>query len=57
MDVRDDAVDVQMQEHTKEVDKDTMTNPVEQNKKRVLRNEDEVAFLQNDSTAQPNKFG
>ena len=57
MSMRDDAVDVQLQDHTKEVDNDTKTNPVEQNKKRVLRNEDDVNFLQNDSTAEPSKFG
>ena len=56
MEVRDDAVDVQLQDHTKEVDEDTHTNPVEQNKKRVQK-EDDVTFLQNDSSAQPNKFG
>ena len=57
MNSRDDAVDVMLQDHTKEVDKDMKTNPVEQNKKRVLRKEDEVNFLQNDSTAEPKKFG
>ena len=56
--VRDDAVDVQIQDHSKEVDKDAKTNPVEQNKKRVLREENEVNFLQNDSmTAEPKRFG
>ena len=57
MNLRDDAVDVMLQDHTKEVDSDMKTNPVEQNKKRVLRKEDDVSFLQNDSTAEPKKFG
>ena len=58
MSTRDDAVDVQIQDHVKEVDKDTKSNPVEQNKKRVLRKENDVNFLQNDSTtADPKKFG
>lgn len=58
MSVRDDAVDVQIQDHVKETDNDAKTNPVEQNKKRVLRKEDDINFLQNDSmTAEPKKFG
>ena len=52
MQIADDAVDVQLQDHTKEVDQDTITNPVEQNRKRVQRS-NEAKFLEDDSSAQP----
>lgn len=52
---RDDAVDLSLKEHAYEVTQDSVTNPVEQAKKRARTKTQEGSFLVNDESSLPSR--